>query len=129
MPYDDYAKSLRVLDDARLNKQRSEVKAVVVMCLSPQFATQPIVRMWRDHLWWLLEYGRLSCLEQLSRGFKDNLRPYFEFHQRGVVRGTRPVFPESYHSSVRANLLRKDPRYYRRYGWTEQPMEGYLWPS
>lgn len=127
LPYPDYARSFRVLDQARLGKQRSEVKAVLAMCSSEAFRTQPIVAMWKPHLWWLMEYGKLCCDEWTGRGFRDNLKPFFEFAQRGYVKGEQPVFAERLHSSMRANLLRKDERYYRRYGWTEEPMEGYAW--
>lgn len=133
LPYPDYATSVLVLDNQRLGKQRSEVKAVHAMCVAAaqdgRFQTQPIVRMWRGSLWWLMEYGKLCCDEWTKRGFDDNLKPFFEFVQRGLPKGQKPRFPEVYHSSVRANLLRKDREFYGRYGWTEMPAEGYAWPA
>jgi hypothetical protein len=32
------------------------------------------------------------------------------------------------HSSHRANLLRKDPNFYGKYGWQESPEIPYFWP-
>ena len=32
-----------------------------------------------------------------------------------------------FHSSHRANLLKKEPEFYVQYGWTEDPMDPYVW--
>ena len=34
---------------------------------------------------------------------------------------------EEFHSSHRANLLRKDSEYYSKHGWTEDPNDPYVW--
>ena len=34
-----------------------------------------------------------------------------------------------YHSAMRANLLRKDPVWYGKFGWVEDPATPYFWPS
>jgi hypothetical protein len=34
---------------------------------------------------------------------------------------------EELHSTHRANLLRKDPKYYGQFGWKDTPRVGYLW--
>ena len=34
---------------------------------------------------------------------------------------------EPLHSSHRANLLRKDPEYYSKHNWTEDPADPYVW--
>jgi hypothetical protein len=32
-----------------------------------------------------------------------------------------------FHSSHRANLLKKEPEFYNQYGWTEDPLDPYVW--
>lgn len=129
LPYSDYRTSVSCLDNRRLGKQRAEVKAVLGMMDRPKFETQPLVKMWRPHLWWLLEYGVASCDEWMIRGFEDNLVDFFLREQARMVRGEKPEWPESYHSSIRANLLRKDPIHYGKFGWKETPVQGYAWPA
>jgi hypothetical protein len=34
---------------------------------------------------------------------------------------------EEFHSSHRANLLKKEPVFYNQYGWTEDPLDPYVW--
>jgi hypothetical protein len=128
LPFDDYDQSARVLDDARLGKQRAEVKAIWKMISDETFQNQPLVKMWKDHVWWLMEYGKACCKEWTRRGFEDNLYHFFDFVQRGSVKGEKPSFGPMLHASMRANLLRKDERFYRRFGWSEAPQEGYDWP-
>ena len=129
LPHPDYAISAAMLDNQRLGKQRAEVKAIYEMCRNPRFATQPVVRTWRDHLWHLMAYGIACCDEWTKRGFEDNLKPFFEFVQRGLPQGPKPEFSKLFHATMRANLIRKYPMFYSRYKWTEQPMEGYAWPA
>ena len=35
---------------------------------------------------------------------------------------------EGFHASHRSNLLKKDPEFYGKYGWTEATDLDYLWP-
>ena len=51
---------------------------------------------------------------RMWRGHTDALPPWL---------GT-----ESLHASHRSNLLRKDPDWYGRFGWTEPPDLPYIWP-
>jgi hypothetical protein len=34
---------------------------------------------------------------------------------------------EDFHSSHRANLLKKEPEFYNKYGWQENPQDPYVW--
>ena len=34
---------------------------------------------------------------------------------------------DKFHSSHRANLLKKEPDFYNQYGWTEDPSDPYVW--
>lgn len=79
-------------------------------------------------------------------GFEDALAAYMnacidEWERRGFVnRMKRAPLPASYklpwwfgdprfHASHRAALLRKQPAFYRRYGWREDPALPYWWPD
>ena len=36
---------------------------------------------------------------------------------------------ETFHASHRSNLLKKDPEFYGKFGWTEATDLDYLWPG
>ena len=67
--------------------------------------------------------------EWKNRGFENtiNLEERFpQFSNDDVV--YIPWLTRSLCASHRANLLRKDPRYYEQFGWTEDPTAPYIWP-
>jgi hypothetical protein len=81
--------------------------------------------MWRDYLPALKLYLNYSIAEWIVRGFKNTME-LENFVEDQVV------FPEwfgneKFHSSHRANLLKKEPEFYSQYGWTENPADPYVW--
>lgn len=87
--------------------------------------------MWAGHEWWLAEYGRVMCLEWRKRGFKDEMLPEFQSFVDTRVKTQEPAWlgNELLHASMRANLVRKDPKRYRDFlGFIEAPANGYAWP-
>lgn len=86
----------------------------------------PAVLMWRENLDALKLYGREICLEWIRRGYNDNLLGQF------VCVGD-PAMPtwlgdERVHLSHQANLVRKDPDYYRIYFPSVDETMPYYWP-
>lgn len=105
LPYSDFTKSAKVLDNKRLGKQRVEVKQILEINLTvkntnpsifvfppphlPQIGliekdrdqipweNHPAVRMWRGYEECLALYGWTMCKEWISRGCKDTLQPFF----------------------------------------------------
>lgn len=126
LPYPDFLKSARVLDNKRLGKQRVEVLQLVM----GQFPNHPAAKMWRGYQDALIDYGLAVCkVWRRERGFsdtvQDKLLTLVSLHDAVMP----PWFgDEAFHASHRSNLLRKDPVCYGRYGWTEPHDLPYIWP-
>lgn len=123
-----------VLDDRRLGKQRLEARQLLdtLKGNSEAYANHPCTKMWRGHEWWLAEYGVAMCMEWIKRGFRDEMLPEFLSFVRTREQTRRPAFldNELLHSSMRANLVRKDPMRYKGFlGFKEEPADGYAWPT
>lgn len=101
MPYSDFTKVARCLDDKRLGKQRVEALQIyqtlekikvredfithrdianqslgiteVAKLDKISWANHPIVKMWKGHEKYLAYYGWKMCQEWIARGFKDTL--------------------------------------------------------
>lgn len=116
LPYSDFVQTARVLDRARLGKQRLEALQIVRVTHAVRYglrkvswANHPARLMWNDHAYALCLYGIEICKEWANRGYEDNLRPEFEdylkiFKDTGMPPWLGSV---SFHTSHRSNLLRK----------------------
>ena len=145
LPYPDFKKSAECLDYKRLGKQRvetwqiynvlkkieerSELKQQILEKIA--WENHPIVKMWKGYEQALLEYGTFICIEWRKKGFNDSLLPKFdkELEKFPELVGKRPSWlgsPE-FHASHRSNLLRKDPKWYRQFGWKEPDNLPYVW--
>jgi len=131
IPYPNIKRSIAVLDNKRLGKQRVEAWQIYLALNreSGGWRNHPAVLMWKGHETALLRYGLEACREWKRRGFQDSMTERFE----KLVKGKRTKFPswwgnEAVHSSHRANLLRKDKIFYGKNSWTERPVQGYVWP-
>jgi hypothetical protein len=126
LPYPDFKKCAMVLDYRRLGNQRNEATALLKAIDNPSgpWGHHPAARMWRGYNSALLAYRDAIILEWLSRGYKNNI-PVFN----NPVSAMPPwIGQESLHSSHRAVLIHKDPTYYSKWGWIEQPYDKVLWP-
>ena len=128
LPYADFARVARCLDDRRLGKQRVEAYQVLNALTNPRNAWRrhPAVRMWAGYEDALRSYMNVCILEWTRRGFTNNM-PL-------ATAPERPTMPpwlgdDRLHASHRANLLRKDAAHYGRFGWTEDPSMPYHWPD
>jgi len=133
LPYEDFRKSLRALDNKRLGKQRVETYQIIsAISRRPKldgtpykgWLNHPCTIMWKNHLPALKQYLNYSIMEWIERGFKNTMN--FEIVNEEIV---IPSFVgnERFHSSHRANLLKKEPDFYNQYGWTENPQDPYVW--
>jgi len=133
LPYEDFKKSLRTLDNKRLGKQRVETYQIIsAISRRPKldgtpykgWLNHPCTIMWKNHLPALKQYLNYSIMEWIERGFKNTMN--FEIVNEEIV---IPSFVgnERFHSSHRANLLKKEPDFYNQYGWTENPQDPYVW--
>lgn len=133
LPYEDFRKSLRALDNKRLGKQRVETYQIIsAISRRPKldgtpykgWLNHPCTIMWKNHLPALKQYLNYSIMEWIERGFKNTMN--FEIVNEEIV---IPSFVgnERFHSSHRSNLLKKEPDFYNQYGWTENPQDPYVW--
>lgn len=126
LPYPDFAQSAACLDNRRLGKQRVECLQILRALRDPSYGWQnhPAVRMWRGYADALETYKAYCIVEWTRRGFKNTMEAF--------AKGA-PALPPwlgnaAFHASHRSNLLRKDPVFYGRYGWTEPHNLPYVWP-
>lgn len=131
LPYPSFRDSARVLDYRRLGKQRVECKQILTALASGgAWSNHPATKMWRGYEPCLAYYGAMICEEWISRGYKDTLQQWFLGQTLQYARATPHWLGDpDFHAAHRSNLLRKDPIFYGKYGWTESPDLPYLWPE
>lgn len=122
-----------MIDTKRLGKQRVEAMQLLNVLSNPEakgWRNDPATKMWRGYEHALCEYALAICNEWTSRGYKDTVAEN--------IRARLSQFPETglppwlgnpeFHSAHRSNLLRKDPEFYRQFGWNEPEDLPYIWP-
>lgn len=134
LPYSDFRKSLKVLDNKRLGKQRVEAYQIISAITGrPKkdgtpykgWLNHPCTIMWKDYLSALKLYYNICIEEWVSRGFKNTMK--LEPIEGDVILPKWVGF-DLFHSSHRANLKRKDFDYYfSNYGWFENESDPYVW--
>lgn len=131
LPYNDFRKSAQVLDRQRLGKQRVETLQLLKALAGETkgWVNHPAAKMWRGYENALVIYGVAMCDEWISRGYKDTCRDkilaYRNYDTAVVV--PKWLGREDFHESHRSNLLRKNPEYYSKFGWTEPDDLEYVW--
>lgn len=158
LPYPDFHRSCLALDTPRLGKQRSEIKIILAALTGVRFKqaagehgielperrgymNHSATRMWRGHELSLASLGVVNCqtwMDRLGHDFHagkgaDTLADMFSWAKWLIDNGSEDVKPEWFgrrdvHASHRSVLLFKDPVYYGRFGWTEEPKYEYVWP-
>lgn len=129
LPYADFKRSAKVLDRLRLGKQRLETLWLLQWLGDVAYRNYPLVRMWRSHTNLLVEYGKAMCLEWMDRGYDDNLYDeILAFQVRKTEVNPSWLGDERLHSSHRGRLLAKNPKWYKQFGWTDEPRKTYFWP-
>jgi hypothetical protein len=137
LPYPDFIESAKCLDYRRLGKQRVEAeqifRIIVVGKSSGGWVNHPATKMWRGHDLALALYRDEMIKEWIRRGYKNTMPMALDYTIENVVDEAKSNIPswfgdESFHASHRSNLLRKDPIFYGKYGWTEPADLPYIWP-
>jgi len=140
LPYRDFRRTARVLDDRRLGKQRVETLQILRALTREHYGWKhhPAVLMWQGHLEALVLYGVTITDEWLRRGRADTCRAQIlEFApaspptQQDLSRGG--LLPpwlgrRALHRSHQSSLVRKDPDHYRRFFPTVPDDLPYHWP-
>ena len=132
LPYESFEKSAQTLDWRRLGKQRVEGMQIINAITGKKrkdgkpykgWINHPCSVMWKDYVPALKHYTNVIIQEWITRGYNNNM----EFYDTGKIVMPDWIGNEKFHSSHRANLLRKDFDYYSQFGWTENPERPYVW--
>jgi hypothetical protein len=137
LPFADFPESARVLDSARLGKQRVEALQVLRAIVMPTYGWQshPAMQMWRGYVPALTRYALDMVDEWTSRGHADSTRPLItEFAPEAATVGASLAMPswlgnEALHLSHRSNLVRKAPEHYAQHFPGVPDDLPYLWPG
>lgn len=136
MPYPTFKESLACLDYKRLGNQRKETIQILEILLNKgkAWANHPAVLQWKNNIPALALYGIICCETWIDLGYKDTCLDKILNIMRKSNLKAAIVIPDfmgndKFHVSHRSNLLRKDPEFHSRYGWTESDNLEYFWPS
>lgn len=129
LPYPNFKKSLEVLDNKRLGKQRVESYQILNILLkrtnTKGWKNHPAVKMWKGNSNALKLYFNISLEEWVKRGFQNNMKPEII---KGKISYPKWFGNKKFHSSHKSNLLRKDKNYYSKFNWKEKDTLPYVWP-
>jgi hypothetical protein len=145
LPYPDFERSARSLDDRRLGKQRVEGIQVLRGLIRPGYGWRhhPAVKMWQGYEEALGRYVLTCCEVWTGRGFADTCAATIvaDLREHGIARvrrqaelaadGSLPPWlgNDSFHRSHQSSLVRKDPEHYRaQFPDVPDDLE-YIWPT
>lgn len=132
-----YNKSLQILDDLRLNKQRMEAKQILMILSgeSEGYLHHPAVTQWRGFEIALANYGAAACYQwRIVRKNSCSLYPWFSARAKLLQdQGYSIDLPMwlkdlDYLRSHRSNLVRKSHPYYGKLFPGMADNWPYLWP-
>ncbi|MDN3905390.1 MSMEG_6728 family protein [Arthrobacter sp. YD2] len=137
LPYESFARSAAVLDQARLGKQRVETLQLLRGLVVPDYGWQrhPALLMWKGFVPALTAYGLAMTDEWIARGHADTVREQIlEFAPRvdgdgGAVELPSWLGDEELHRSHRSNLIEKSPEVYGPLFPDTDAGLPYVWPS
>jgi len=136
LPWEDFTKTARALDRARLGKQRVECKQIFnALYKGGGWRHHPVVRMWRGHGAILLRYYRHICVEWMRRGYVHTMKLDDDILERAEREIRYPPWlgAPPLHEMHRFLLCSKDPAHYRKaLGMEHQHVPSiiprFLWP-
>ena len=128
LPYKSFENSVKSLDYRRLGKQRVEAKQILNVLLNRTetkgWRNHPITKMWVGYENALKEYFNTCVKEWINQGYNNTM----ELEEiEGDILYPHWLGDDLFHSSHRANLLRKDQEYYSKFMWNENPDDPYAW--
>ena len=128
LPYKSFDESLKSLDYRRLGKQRVEAMQILNVLLgrteTKGWRNHPITRMRVGYENALKEYLNKCIDHWIDRGYNNNLS---KEDITGDIVYPHWLGDDKFHSSHRANLLRKDKEFYSKYMWIEDSDNPYAW--
>lgn len=127
VPFPDFAKSAKTLDNKRLGKQRVEAFQILNALRSGgAWQNHPAVRMWEGHEQALEHYYNACIDEWEHRGFKNSMQRKLDI----PIQFTMPLWwgRNEIHDSHKARLFQKDPSFYMDFECYAREYPGYIWP-
>lgn len=121
LPFPFFAESVRVLDRARMGKQRVEALQVLRAITVPGYGWRhhPAAKMWRGYVPALAKYALESADGWIALGHADTVRPQvlaFAPDVDDLAQDELELPPwlgdPDFHRSHQSNLVRKDPAFY-----------------
>jgi hypothetical protein len=137
LPYPNFTVSAMHLDYRRLGKQRVECGQLITALQEQKggWVNHPATKMWNGHITALMLYRDVCIREWVRRGYTNNMH-YLLFNDRHEpisfmyeIKMPPWLGEPKFHASHRSNLLRKDPEFYGKFGWTESTDMEYVWPK
>jgi hypothetical protein len=138
LPYPSFRESARVLDRARLGKQRVEGLQLLRAVTIPTYGWQhhPATMMWRGYVPALAKYTLVMADEWIAQGRPDTVReqallfaPEVDESEEDQLELPRWIGDEELHRSHQSNLIRKDPDWYGPLFPGVPADLPYIWPS
>jgi len=127
LPYSDFEKTAKILDNKRLGKQRVEAYQILntLEGRSTGWKNHPIMKMWKGSEEVLKQYFNTIAREWVRRGFKHNMG----FYEIGTVNYPSWLGNAEFHDSHKSNLLRKDSNHYSIWSNLVPNNLPYVWPT
>lgn len=134
LPYNDFYRSGKSLDNKRLGKQRVEVLQMLNkihgLTKGSGWTNHPCTKMWSLTPNALVEYGLQICTAWRERGFKDTCLEKIKAHYKKDLTNNNPTWlgREDLHVSHKSKLIQKNYTFYKPL-WPEVPENlEYIWP-
>ena len=135
LPYSDFGKTARVLDDKRLFKQLVEARQLIALITHGKtksgkkykgWTNHPARKMWDGHSDALKKYSN-EILKEIK--FRNKTKTKYR-----KLKTKKIIYPswlgnKKFHSAHRAALLKKDKKHYSQFNWKEKPANNYIWPT
>lgn len=126
LPYLNFEQSARCLDNVRRSNQVNEAKVIIdALTVGNGWVHHPAIKMWKGYLPALVIYHNTFLKVQMEHKTDE---------KRELIMPPDTVFYpwwlgwEAFHACHRSNLLMKNYDFYSKYGWTDIPSVGYIWP-
>tara|TARA_Y100000401_G_scaffold55907_1_gene44259 strand:+ start:12582 stop:13055 length:474 start_codon:yes stop_codon:yes gene_type:complete len=127
LPYSNFEKSIKTLDNQRLGKQRVEAMQMYRAITIPEYGWKqhPCTRMWWCYPEALQHYMNLCIDEWVARGFNNTM-------QKANIDIDKMTMPnwlgdDRLHDSHKSNLLQKNYHWYQQFGWNVPTDMEYYW--
>jgi len=141
LPYASFETSASVLDYRRLGKQR--VETLQILQSLDRFQNQgveksgwinhPATQMWFGYEKSLINYGKIICLEWISRGYKDTcyekISSFIDVFIFSKDEDPWWLGVDKLHMSHKAMLYNKDSAYYAHFASASARCDTYWWPT